>query len=97
MTWEWIPTLRLNIWDSTDYKGSHHSNESSRLIVLEELHRLKEKLSSTPFPFCELDCPFLTICLDICTSECILSLLMSLNSETPRDLGDDRIIRVQWN
>lgn len=79
------------------YRGLHHSNVSSRLKLLEELHRLKEKLSSTPFPFCELDCPFLTSCLDTCTSECILSLLMSLNTESPRDLGDDWMIRVQWN
>ncbi|MHA2215635.1 MAG: hypothetical protein ACXADW_12190 [Candidatus Hodarchaeales archaeon] len=92
-----VPTLRLKIWDSTDYKGSHLNNVSSRLKVLEELHRLKEKLSSTPFPFCELDCPFLTVCLDSCTSECILSQLISLNTESPRDLEDERMTRVQWN
>jgi hypothetical protein len=79
------------------YRGLHHSNESTRLKVLEELHRLKEKRLSTPFPFCELNCPFLTICSDNCTSECILSHLISLNTESPIDLEDERLIRIQWD
>ena len=78
-------------------RGIQHSNESSRLIVLEELHRLKENLTSTPFPYCELDCPWLTVCLEIHTSECIISLLLSLNAENYRESEDNRILRVQWN
>ncbi|MCK4849386.1 MAG: hypothetical protein KAT16_10185 [Candidatus Heimdallarchaeota archaeon] len=80
-----------------EYRGINNSHGSSRAIVLEELHRLKEKLNSTPFPFCELTCPWLTICLDISTSECILSLLLNVNSENPKELGEEGFIRIQWN
>ena len=59
-----------------EYKGIHHTNVSSRVIVLEELHRLKEKLSSTPFPFCELDCPWLCLCRIIIPPGCILNDLI---------------------
>ena len=80
-----------------EYRGINHENASCRAIVLEELHLLKEKLNTTPFPFCELDCPWLTICLDISSSECILSFLLKVNSENPRDIGGKRVIRIQWN
>ncbi len=80
-----------------EYRGINHSNVSCRAIVLDELHRLREKLNSTPFPFCELDCPWLTICLVISTSECILSLLLGVNTENSRVMGEKRIIRIQWN
>ena len=79
------------------YRGKQHINESSKLRVLEELHQLKEKLFATPFPYCELDCPWLNVCIDIDTSECILSLLLNLNTENYRDLGDSVAFRIQWN
>ena len=80
-----------------EYKGIHHSNGSSRVLVLEELHRLKEKLSSTPFPFCELDCPWLSICSEISTSECILSLLFDVKTENYKEIGEKNTNRIQWN
>lgn len=79
------------------YRGLFQRNASSRLLVLEELQRLKEKMCQTPFPFCEVDCPWLTICLDITASECILSLLLSLSSEKTGDIDDEKLIRIQWN
>ena len=80
-----------------EYRGIHQNNGSSRAIVLEELHRLKEKLVATPFPFCELDCPWLAICLDISTSECILSILLKVNTENHRETGEHGTIQVNWN
>ena len=80
-----------------EYKGIHHNNGSSRVLVLEELHRLKEKLSSTPFPFCELDCPWLSICFKISTSECILSLLLDVKTENYKEIGEESTNRIQWN
>jgi len=79
-----------------EYKGIHHSNGSSRAIFLRELHHLKEKLASTPFPFCELDCPWLTICLEISTSECILSLLWDMNNEYSEEIAEGNINQIQW-
>jgi hypothetical protein len=80
-----------------EYRGIDHNNGYCRAIVLEELHRLKEKLNATPFPFCELDCPWLTFCLEKFASDCVLSLLMSLNSENPREIDDEGFIRIKWD
>ena len=87
----------MGSYSKVEYRGINNSHGSIRAIVLEELHRLKEKLNTTPFPFCELNCPWLTICLDNSTSECILSLLLNVNSENPKELGEEGRIRIQWN
>ncbi len=78
-------------------RGIDHSKVSSRAIVLRELHNLKEKLNSTPFPFCELDCTWLSICLKNNVSECILSILISAGNEIIEENQEEMISRVQWN
>jgi len=80
-----------------EYKGIRLSNRSSRALFLRELNHLKEKLCLTPFPFCELDCPWLTICLEISTSECILSLLWDVNNEYYEEIEEERINRIHWS
>jgi hypothetical protein len=59
----------------------HKSGISIRTRLLFELQKVKERIITTPQPYCELDCPWLVFCRKFHLSGCILS-----------DLIDSRII-----
>ena len=66
----------------------HKSGISTRMQLLFELQKAKERIISTPQPYCELDCPWLVFCRKFQLSGCILS-----------DLIDSSIfsnIRLNW-
>ncbi len=55
------------------------SGISIRQILLSELHKVKERMISTPQPYCELDCPWLIFCRKFHLPGCILSDLIESN------------------
>jgi hypothetical protein len=55
------------------------SGISIRQTLLSEIQRAKERMISTPQPFCELDCPWLIFCKKFQLSGCILSDLIESN------------------
>ncbi|UCG90759.1 MAG: hypothetical protein JSU57_03230 [Candidatus Heimdallarchaeota archaeon] len=60
--------------DSFSLYSKNTSTESStRSILLEELQKVKEKLIATPHPYCEIDCPWLSLCRSITSPGCILN------------------------
>ena len=79
------------------YNEGFQYKVSSRAMVLRELHQLKEKMQMPPFPFCELDCPWLRFCCKNPVSECILSLLISINSENAGLFGNVLANHISWN
>ena len=84
--------------DSKDEtRGMQYHKASCRDIVLRELHNLKEKLNSTPFPFCELNCSWLAICRENNGSECILSILIGASKELQGENEEEITSPVQWN
>lgn len=54
----------------------HKSGISTRMQLLFELQKAKERIISTPQPYCELDCPWLVFCRKFQLSGCILSDLI---------------------
>lgn len=52
---------------------------SARSLLIEELQKAKERLSITPHPYCEPDCPWLSLCRRSSPPGCILSDLIDPN------------------
>ncbi len=49
---------------------------SLRSYLLSELQKAKERLTSTPHPYCELDCTWLVYCRRVSPPGCILCELI---------------------
>jgi len=60
-------------------RGNLNTGISTRQLLLSELKKAKQRMISTPHPFCELDCPWLIFCLKFQLSGCILSDLIDSN------------------
>jgi hypothetical protein len=52
---------------------------STRSLLVEELQKAKERLITTPHPYCESDCPWISLCRKISPPGCILSDLINPN------------------
>lgn len=65
----------FTFFPKTTPKGS-----STKEILLKEIQKAKEKLSSIPQPYCELDCPWLGFCRRISSLSCILSEIIDSSS-----------------
>jgi len=60
-------------------RGNLNTGISTRQLLLSELKKAKQRMISTPHPFCELDCPWLIFCRKFQLSGCILSDLIDSN------------------
>ncbi len=56
--------------------NSASSEPSLRSFLLNELQKAKERLTSTPHPYCELDCTWLVYCRRVSPPGCILCELI---------------------
>ncbi len=64
----------------TLYSKKISNDPSTRSILLEELRKVKEKLNTTPHPYCEIDCPWLSLCRSFSSLRCILNDLIDPSS-----------------
>lgn len=72
----------------------HKSGISIRMQLLFELQKARERIISTPQPYCELDCPWLVFCRKFNLSGCILSDLIDssfFSNITSNWMEDDSI------
>jgi len=70
------------------YMGSDFFNHSLRTtpkgvsirsLLREELQKAKKRINRTPHPYCEIDCPWLSLCRKRSPPGCILSDLINPN------------------
>ena len=86
----------MSVTSKTDYGKITSSNSSIRTLLLEELHKASLRLEITPFPFCELDCPWLPMCKKIKASECVSAFLIEATSSYHSDCGDESEKHISW-
>jgi len=84
-------TDSINLFSKTTLSGV-----TTRFLLLRELQKAKERLNSTPHPYCEPDCPWLTLSRELYRKipqfSCILIDLTdsSLWSGTNNRLSEDK-------
>ncbi len=64
-----------------DFRETARPQSTTHSLLLSELKRLRKKLKIIPFPFCELDCTWISICTENQPQECILSMFHFVNQE----------------
>jgi hypothetical protein len=79
-----------------DFKRVKKSHSSAHSILTEELKKLRIKLKLIPFPFCELECAWISICTKIQPLECIISSLREINQELLDSDTNNEIIQYSW-
>jgi hypothetical protein len=87
----------MGVTSKTEYGKITTSGKSIRTLLREELHKASIRLEMTPFPFCELDCPWLPVCRKIRTSECISAFLIEATSSYQGDYGDESDFQISWH
>lgn len=91
-----MDTDSINLLSKTTLSGV-----TTRFLLLRELQKAKERLNSTPHPYCELDCHWLTFCRELYRKipqfGCILIDLTdsSLWSGTNNRLSEDKRFLVE--
>ena len=84
------PDLKL------EFDRVKRSPSSTHRILTEELKRLRRKLEIIPFPFCELDCAWISFCIKIQPVECIISSLRVANQELIKSEVQDVLVQYSW-
>ena len=70
--------------DSTNYFLSDNIKPSVlKQLFLEEMTKVKMRLKNPPYPFCELDCPWINFCRQNLHLGCILSVMIELGVLAP--------------
>ena len=75
--------------------GKSHSSTHS--FLMEELKRIRKKLEIIPFPFCELDCSWITVCTKIQTVECIINYLREANKDLTDFSASNEQVQYNWH
>ena len=79
-----------------DFERAKKSYSSTHSILTEELKKLRIKLMLIPFPFCELECAWISVCTKIQPSECIISSLREVNQELQVSETKHHYIQYFW-
>lgn len=61
------------------YSKTTSKGVSTRSLLLEELQKVKIKLITNPHPYCEPECPWLSLCRRISPPGCIFNDLIDPN------------------
>ncbi|MFX0184313.1 MAG: hypothetical protein ACFE95_14615 [Candidatus Hodarchaeota archaeon] len=73
-----MDTNSINLFSQSKLRGV-----TTRFLLLRELQKAKERLNSTPYPYCELDCPWLILCRELYKKnpqfDCIFTTLTDSN------------------
>jgi hypothetical protein len=73
------------------------SGYSTRNLLLKELHLASKRLLRTPFPFCESDCPWISICRKIKATECISAFLLEINASKKGCTAINPDVHISWH
>ncbi len=64
-----------------DSGGINELHSTTRKLLTDELRQLRKRMKIIPFPFCELECPWLPICRIKQPLECVISVIREANQE----------------
>ena len=87
----------MNYDSKLKLEGVKKSRSSTHSLLSEELKKLRRKLNVIPFPFCELECTWIPICIKIQASECLLSSLRAMNQVQPTSESEIVFIKSSWH
>jgi len=77
--------------------GKLTPNYSTRQLLLKELQLASKRLLTTLFPFCELDCPWISICRKIKATQCISAFLLEIDNTDKLNYGLYPDVHIHWS
>ena len=80
-----------------DFGRVGKSHSLTHRLLMEELNRITKKLEIMPFPFCELDCAWITVCTKIQPVECIINFLREANKDLTDLCAFDEQVQCSWH
>lgn len=75
--------------------GKPHISTNS--LLMEELKRIRKKLEIILFPFCELDCSWISVCTKIQTVECIINYLRKASKDLTNLSASNEQVQYNWH